>query len=133
MSQDSLEVVQAFYNAMKTGDIGGALGIIDDNVVWTEAENFVYADHSPYVGRDSAVNGVFMRLATEWEGFAAVPEQFIGTGDTIAVTGRYHGTYRATGKTVNAQLVHVFKVANGKIVRFQQYTDTAQFRDVTSN
>lgn len=133
MSQDSIQVVELFYNAMKAGDLGGALGLIDEHVVWTEAEHFVYADESPYTGRDSLVNGLFMRFATEWEGFAAVPEQIIGMGDTVAAFGRYHGTYRATGKTVNAQMVHVYKIADGKIVRFQQYTDTAQFRDAVSS
>jgi len=28
--------------------------------------------------------------------------------------------------------VHVFKFKDGKAVRFQQYTDTAQFRDAMS-
>jgi len=132
MSQESLQVVESFYNAMKAGDLGAALALIDPNIEWSEAENFVYADQSPYVGRDNLINGLFMRLATEWEGFAAIPEQYVGTGDTVAVMGRYRGTFRATGKPVSAQMVHVFKIAGGKIVRFQQYTDTAQFRDVVS-
>jgi len=72
-----------------------------------------------------------MRLMSEWEGFKAVPEKFVGMGDTVAVLGRYHGTYRETGKSVNAQMVHVFTVKDNKLVKFQQYTDTAQFRDVT--
>jgi len=132
MSQESMHVVESFYNAMKARDLGSALALIDPNVQWSEAENFVYADQSPYVGRDNLINGLFMRLATEWEGFAAIPEQYVGTGDTVAVMGRYRGTFRATAKPVSAQMVHVFKIAGGKIVRFQQYTDTAQFRDVVS-
>jgi ketosteroid isomerase-like protein len=131
MAQDNLQVVQAFYEAVGSGTVPVALGHLDANVEWNEAENFVYADHSPYVGIDNLVNGLFMRLMTEWEGFAAVPEQFIASGDRVAVLGRYSGTYRETGKPMNAQMVHVFKVADGKIVHFQQYTDTAQFRDVT--
>ncbi|MEP6962033.1 MAG: nuclear transport factor 2 family protein [Acidobacteriota bacterium] len=132
MSQENVQVVEGFYQAMSRADIAGVMGALDPKIEWNEAEHFVYADHSPYVGADTVLNGLFMRLATEWEGFKAVPEKFIGSGDTVAVLGRYHGTYRATGKTVDAQLVHVFTVANGKIVRFQQYTDTAQFRDVVS-
>ena len=132
MSQ-GLEVVKAFYNAMKAGDLGTALGLIDENVEWTEAENFVYADLSPYMGRDNLVNGLFMRFGMYWENFAAIPERMLDSGDTVVVLGRYNGSYRETGKSVNAQMVHVYQVANGKIVKFQQYTDTAQFHDVTSN
>ncbi|MEI9813075.1 MAG: nuclear transport factor 2 family protein [Acidobacteriota bacterium] len=129
MSQDAMQVVESFYEAMKVGDVGGALSLLDPAVEWTEADNFIYADLSPYIGTDNVVNGLFMRLMTEWQGFKAIPEQFIGSGDTVAVLGRYHGTYNATGKSIHAQMVHVYKIANGKIVKFQQYTDTAQFRD----
>ncbi len=129
MSQENVEVVRSFYEAIRRGDVGTVLGLMDPQVEWNEAENFLYADRSPYIGPDQILNGVFMRLMSEWEGFKAIPEQFIGMGDTVAVTGRYQGTYRETGKSVNAQLVHVYTVKDGKLVKFQQYTDTAQFRD----
>jgi ketosteroid isomerase-like protein len=129
MSQENIGVVRSFYEALGRGDVGTVLGMMDPQVEWNEAEHFIYADHSPYIGPDKILNGLFMRLVTEWEGFKAVPEQFIGMGDTVAVMGRYHGTYRETGKSINAQVVHVFTVAGGKLTRFQQYTDTAQFRD----
>ena len=131
MSQENIEIVQSFYDAISRGDVGTVLGLMDPQVEWNEAEHFLYADQSPYIGPNSILNGVFMRLMSDWEGFKAIPEQFIGMGDMVAVTGRYHGTYRETGKTVNAQLVHVYTVKDGKLVKFQQYTDTAQFRDVT--
>ena len=131
MSQENVQVVQSFYDAISRGDVGTVLGLMDPEVEWNEAEHFLYADHSPYIGPNSILNGVFMRLMSDWEGFKAIPEQFIGMGDMVAVTGRYHGTYRETGKSVNAQLVHVYTVKDGKLVKFQQYTDTAQFRDVT--
>ncbi len=95
----------------------GALGQLDPNIEWNEAENFVYADQSPYVGIDNLVNDLFMRLMTSG-GLRGHPEQFIASGDRVAVLGRYSGTYRETGKPMNAQMVHVFKVANGKIVHF---------------
>jgi ketosteroid isomerase-like protein len=116
---------------MGNGDVPGALGQLDPNVEWHEAENFVYADHSPYKGIDNLVNGLFMRLMTEWEGFKAIPEEFIASGDRVVVLGYYNGVFRETEKPVKAQMVHVYKVANGKIVHCQQHTDTAQFRDVT--
>jgi hypothetical protein len=34
---------------------------------------------------------------------------------------------KATGKPVDAQFAHVFEFRNGKIIRFQQYTDTKQW------
>ena len=50
----------------------------------------------------------------------------------MVALGRYGGVYKATGARINAQFVHVFKFKNGKVAIFHQYTDTAQFKDVTS-
>ena len=67
----------------------------------------------------------------DWEGFAPVPEEFLDAGDTVVVLGRYRGTYKATGRTLDAQFVHVWRVEDGKAVAFQQYTDTLQAVRVT--
>ena len=57
------------------------------------------------------------------------PEEIIGSGDTVIVRGRYRGKYKATGVAVDAQFAHVWKLRDGQAVSFQEYTDTAQFRD----
>ena len=126
------KTVEAFYAAMGRGDIPFVIGILDPQVVWSEAENFIYADKNPYVGVDSVLNGVFARLGAEWDGFSAVPQEIVDGGDTVVALGRYGGVYKATGAKVNAQFVHVFKFKDGKVASFQQYTDTAQFKDVIS-
>jgi ketosteroid isomerase-like protein len=101
------------------------------DIVWNEAENFLYADRNPYLGPEAILTGVFARLGTEWDGFAAVPDEFLDAGDTVVVFGRYHGTYKATERALDAQLVHVWRVEEGKAVAFQQYTDTLQAARVT--
>lgn len=131
MGQNS-QTVESFYAAMGRGDIPFALGTLDPQIVWNEAENFVYADKSPYVGVDAVLSGLFARLGGEWDGFSAVPEQIVDGGDTVVALGRYGGTYKATGAKVNAQFVHAFRFKNGKIAGFQQYTDTAQFKEAVA-
>jgi uncharacterized protein len=131
MGQNS-KIVEEFYAALGRGDIPFVIGALDPGIVWHEAENFVYADKSPYIGVDALLTGLFARLAGEWDGFAAVPEQIVDGGETVVSLGRYGGVYKATGVKVNAQFVHVFHFKNGKIARFQQYTDTAQFKDAVS-
>jgi ketosteroid isomerase-like protein len=101
-------------------------------IVWNDAENFIYADRNPYVGPQAILEGIFMRLVTEWDGFAVAVEEIVGAGDTVIARGRYRGTCKATGVRVDAQFAHVWKLADGKVVRFQQYTDTAQFRDAVA-
>ncbi len=70
-----------------------------------------------------------MRLATEWDGFALAPEEWLDAGDRIVVLGVYTGTYKATRKSVRAQFAHVWTVRGSRVTRFQQYTDTKQFAE----
>jgi len=126
MSRDNLELIRGIYAAFDAGDIPGVLGRMAPDMEWNEAENFPYADGNPYRGHDAILGGVFARLGGEWDGFAAVPDEFLDAGDTIVALGHYRGTCKATGQTLNAQMAHVWRVKDGKAVHFQQYTDTLQ-------
>ena len=126
MSEENVALVRGIYEAFAAGDVPAVLDRMSPGIVWNEAENFPYADGNPYRGTEAILGGVFARLGSEWDGFAALPEEFLDAGDTVVVLGRYRGTCRATGLTLDAQLAHVWRVGDGRAVRFQQYTDTLQ-------
>ena len=126
MSQQNLETIRSLYGAFAKGDVPTVLGAFDPAAEWREADNFLYADGNPYIGPGAILQGVFLRLATEWDGFAANPQQYFDAGESIIVTGRYSGAYKATGKKIDAQFAHFWTLADGKVTRFQQYTDTLQ-------
>ncbi len=126
MSIANVELLRGAYMAFSKGDVPAVVAAMAPKIVWNEAENFPYADHNPYVGPDAIVSGVFARLATEWDGFSVNVEEMLDAGDKIVARGRYTGTYRATGKTINQQFAHFWKVVDGKLASFDQYTDTLQ-------
>ena len=130
MSAENVAVIRGMYDAFATGDVGGVLGAMSPGIVWNEAENFPYADGNPYVGPEAVANGVFMRCATEWDGFAVAADEILDAGDTVVALGHYLGTYKATGKAMRTQMVHVWRMENGKAGRFQQYADTLQVAQV---
>ena len=132
MSQEHVNTVRGMYEAFGRGDIPTVLGRLDPNIEWLEAENFIYADNNPYVGPNAVLEGVFMRLGADWEGFAVTPKEVHDAGDTVISEGQYSGTYKKNGRNVRAQFAHFFTFRDGKIVKFQQYTDTAQFKDAVS-
>ena len=127
MKQTNLEVVRGIYEALGRGDGPAALGAMHPDLVWNEAEHFPYADRNPYRGPRAVAEGVLGRLSTEWDGFAVNASSFVDGGDRIVVTGRYTGMHKESETAVNAQFAHVWKLRDGKVVSFQQYTDTAQF------
>jgi ketosteroid isomerase-like protein len=124
MSAENVATIRAIYAAFATGDIPTVLGLLSPDVVWNEAENFPYADGNPYVGPEAILNGVFARLGGEWDGFGAHMPDYIDGGDKVVVTGRYVGTFLATGKAMNPQALHLWTLKGGKVVAFQQYVDT---------
>jgi ketosteroid isomerase-like protein len=100
---------------------------MDAAISWNEAEGNPLADRNPYVGAQAIGEGVFGRLLAALDTFAAVPTDFIDGGDTVVVLGRYGGTMKAGGATLDAQFCHVYRFRDGKVVAFQQYTDSAQW------
>jgi uncharacterized protein len=132
MSDENVNKVRSMYEAFGRGDIPLVLAGLDANVEWWEAENFIYADTNPYVGPNAVLQGVFMRLGAEWDGFAVSPADVLDAGDTVIGHGYYSGKYKKTGRDVRAQFAHFFSFRDGKIVKFQQYTDTAQFQKAVS-
>lgn len=50
--------------------------------------------------------GVFGRLGAIFEGFAAVPDEFIAEDGRGIVIGRNHGTHRQSGARLDCQAVH---------------------------
>jgi ketosteroid isomerase-like protein len=120
------DIVRDLYDAFAKGDVPGVLGTFDSGIEWREADGFLYADGNPYVGPEAVAEGVFQRLVSDIENFTVVPGKVIDGGDTVVVEGRYKGRVKATGAPVDAQFAHVWDLRNGKVVRFQQYTDTKQ-------
>lgn len=74
-----------------------------------------------------------MRIGAEWEGFTVNVAEILDAGDAIIALGRYGGTYKTTGRVQNAQFVHVWRIAGGKVAGFQQYADTLQVARVTGS
>jgi ketosteroid isomerase-like protein len=131
MSQENVALIRGIYDGFAAGDVAAVLGAMSPDIVWNEAENFPYADGNPYVGPQAVAEGVFARCIGEWDGFAVTVAEILDAGDTIVALGRYGGSCKATGKAMNPQLAHVWRVADGKAVAFQQYVDTLQVARAT--
>jgi len=133
MSQKNVETIQGLYEAFEKGDIPKVLGQMEQTIEWNQAENFIYADRNPYVGPQAVLEGVFMRFAADWESFTVTPEEWLDAGNRVVVLGSYSGTHKATRNSVRAQFAHIWSVKQGRVVRFQQYTDTKQFAEAVGN
>lgn len=118
---------RALYDAFAKGDVPTVLGGLASDIRWVEAAGGPYGgvSHGPM----EVLANVFMKLGGEWDGFAAIPHKFVAEGDTVVALGDYSGTYKATGKSFSAPFAHVWQFQDGKVIAFQQHTDTVVHRE----
>ena len=127
---DTLETVKSLYQSFADGNLPAVVSAMSGSIEWSEAEGNPYApDGAPFVGPDEVVQRLFGRLATEWSEFAVHPATYHHAGDVIVVEGRYTGRHLGTEVDLDAQFCHIWTAGDDALVRFQQYTDTAQLRD----
>ena len=127
----NLDIVKNTYETFGRGDIQGVLALMDSEMEWCEAEGNPYMPSGePWVGPDEILNNLFMKLGAEWDPFIVQPQTYHDAGDTIIVEGRYRGTYKKTGKSMDIQVCHIWEVRDGKLTKFQQYINTSELQNV---
>ena len=104
------------------------LGAFADDIEWHEAEGMRYG--GLHHGGEAVVQKVFDPITEDVEGFAIVPEEFMGSGESVAAVVRYTGTGKATGKALDLPVVHIWDIRDGKLARFRQFIDTVKFAEV---
>ncbi len=127
---DEVALVEQIYAALGRGDLGGVLPHLADDIEWFEAEGNPWWPGRPFVGPQEVVENVLARIPQDYEDFAVRVDRLVGLGGTVLMQGRYTGRGRATGRPLDAQVAHVWDVRDGRVVRWQQYLDTAQAREV---
>jgi len=123
----AVETIKSAYAALGRNDPSVLFSAMDPAINWNEAEGNPLADRNPYVGPQALGEGVFARLLAAIDSFTAAPGTFIDGGDHVVVLGRYSGRMKESGATLDSPFCHVWGFRGDKIVRFEQYTDTAQW------
>lgn len=132
--EDNRAIINGMYEAFATGDVPTVLGAMNEHVIWNEAEGNSLAKGNPYKSPDAVLKGVFTPLTEEWENFRLADIKLHEmSNDKVLATLRYHGKFKKTGKSINAQAAHLWKLENGKVISFQQYVDTKQLAEAENN
>ena len=62
-------------------------------------------------------------MLSNFKEFHAIPEEFLDLKDHVTVIGRYQGISKKD-KKIDIPFAHVYRIQDGKIVQFRQFTDT---------
>ncbi len=119
------KVVQDAYAAFGRGDIQAVLAQMDDQVTWKPITGA--GPHVPHAGErhgKAQVAEFFAILGRSLTFDRFEPRDFIAQGDKVVALGNYRG--RAIGgKAFDSEWVMVFTLQNGRVVHFQEFTDSA--------
>jgi ketosteroid isomerase-like protein len=126
-TRSNVSLLRQLYAAFAEGDVPAVLSAMDPNIEWVSAEGAPYP--GTFIGPQAILANVFARLGGEWDNYRAQPTEFIDAGDTVVALGRYSGTYKATGRSMDAAFAHVWTLRDGRVVRFRQYMDTRKMAE----
>jgi uncharacterized protein len=122
----NLETTRKAYELFQQGDIPGLVrDIVDDACVWISPGP---QDALPWAGHFKGKREIadfFTRVAQNLTFSDFTPRQMIEQDDTVVVIGTSTVQAKRTGKTIKEDWVHVFKYSQGRMIFFQEYTDTA--------
>jgi ketosteroid isomerase-like protein len=121
------DVVRRQYLASARGDLEALRATLADDVEWTEMAGFPLA--GTYRTPAGVTSAVMERLGAAWDNWIAHDDTYVVDGDNVVVLARYTATNKATGKDIDVRVAHHFIVRAGRIVRFEQFVDTAKVRD----
>ena len=127
MTASNVDRVRATYEAFADGDVDVLADLLAEDAVWVESEGHPYGGR--YRGAEAVLEGVFAPVDAEWTDYAVVPERFLDCGDVVVVLGEYAGTYVETGRRVEAPFAHLWEFEGETVVYYEQFTDTALFRE----
>jgi ketosteroid isomerase-like protein len=123
------DVVENIYEKLAEGDAQPIFDILDEDAPWIEAENIPYSPGHPWVGHDAVKQGVFARLQKDFSDFHINVNRIVAVETVVLAEGRYVGT-TVSGESLDAIFAHVWTFENDRVIRFDQYSDTWQWRRV---
>ena len=127
----NVEAVKSAYEHFSKGDAQALLAGFSDEMEFRVAEGHPYQPSGQaWSGKQEIVEKFLMKAGPEWDGWSMHPEEFHDLGDTVVVEGRYHGLYKPTGRRMNLQVCHVWRLRDGMIRSFHQYLNTAELQRI---
>ena len=132
---DNVAFMKDMYKAFAEGLYGTFAGggneetfkYFDPDFTWVTAHNGWHFKGSPYVGIGAVWDYVFTNAGTDFkpETYAVEVEEMIDLGaDHVLVRCKYCGHSVETDKFHKIKVAHLWTLKNGRMRKFEQFTDT---------
>ena len=130
-SEAPADVVRRQYLASAAGDLEALRATLAPDVEWTEMAGFPLA--GTYRTPEGVTSNVMEKLAQDWDEWTAHDDTYVVDGENVVVLARYTAANKTTGRQLAVRVAHHFAVRGGRIVRFEQFVDTALVREAMAD
>lgn len=129
--EDNKNVVQTFFESGNRGDVETALGLLADDVTWTNIGSTRFS--GAYSGKQVVIDALIGPLFGELEaGIHGTIDNLVAEGDFVVAQVRGQAR-KKDGTPYNNTYCHVFRLRDGKIVSVNEYMDTELITAVFGN
>lgn len=128
----NMAVLDRFYLALGADDAATIAELLAGAMIWNGGEGARFAAPASRAAADAVLEGVFGPGVARLEDFSARADLYIASGRHVVALGQYTAVNRSTGALLKPGFSHVFTFSEGRIVGFQQYTDTPRWTEGTA-
>jgi ketosteroid isomerase-like protein len=125
MPKTNVEIVRGFYDAVMRGDFASIM--LDPQIEWIEPDVLDLWFGGSHHGQDAVLKEVIEPTFQKFDDFRIVCDDFFDAGDHVIVAGYYKGREKQTGRKLNASFAHIWRLHDGRAIRFRSVTDTASW------
>jgi hypothetical protein len=121
-TEANITFVKNAYANFLGGNVDAILDTLTDDVEWITPGAGV-----PTAGTrhgKAEVAQFFQLVAATWDFTAFEPREYVASGDTVVAIGYYTAIARATGKAMASDWTMVWKIRDGKLAWFREFTDS---------
>jgi steroid delta-isomerase-like uncharacterized protein len=126
---NNAKIIGSLYEMFSKGDVPAVLELMDEKIVWNEAEGNALAAGNPYIGPDAVLKGVFVPISEKYNSFTLKDVKLHDMSDNQVLATLYYVMETKNGKSYTVEAAHHWTLQNGKIVQFQQYADTRKLAE----
>ena len=125
-SAANMAMLDRFYLALGADDTATIAELLADAMIWKDGEGVRFSGQE-LASPDAVLEGVFGPGVARFEEFWATAGLYLVDGRHVVALGQYRAVNRSTGELLKPSFAHVFTFSDGRIVGFQQYTDTPRW------
>ena len=123
---NNLEIVENVYASFASGDMEASLQNMDEEIVWLHPAE---GSGIPFAGRFEGRDGVRRFFEIADQSIDVLDQQvhdLVASGDKVVALGYEHMRVKKNGREYKSNWAHVYSFRNGKIIRFEEFIDTAE-------